>query len=30
MSLGENIYLVAIGKAAWRMAKAAKDFLKEK
>lgn len=30
LSLGENIYLVAIGKAAWRMAKAAKDFLKNK
>ena len=30
MSLEDNIHIVAIGKAAWRMAKAAKDFLKDK
>jgi len=30
LNLGENIYLVAIGKAAWRMAKAAKESLKDK
>ncbi|MDY6895861.1 MAG: glycerate kinase, partial [Thermotogota bacterium] len=30
ISLEDNIHIVAIGKAAWRMAKAAKDFLKDK
>nr|WP_113074786.1 glycerate kinase [Petrotoga sp. 9PW.55.5.1] len=30
LNLSGNVYLVAIGKAAWRMAKAAKDFLKDK
>ncbi|RLL82665.1 glycerate kinase [Petrotoga sp. HKA.pet.4.5] len=30
MSLEDNIHVVAIGKAAWRMAKAAKDFLKDR
>lgn len=30
LDLGDKIYLVAIGKAAWRMAKSAKDCLKGK
>ena len=30
LDLGDKIYLVAIGKAAWRMAKSAKDCLKDK
>jgi hydroxypyruvate reductase len=30
LSLDDNIHIVSIGKAAWRMAKAAKEFLKNK